>query len=145
MIDRSAENAEDARSSATQPMLRALLRGWEAMGDPRFIEAATPMLEQWSATTDPDDGDLFETAATSEALARIAVLDPQPEDATLFAGATGPLLDRLAASVTPTHPDDPRPAGLLLGRPEVGRQIPIAAQCHLLAALHCLDAGELPC
>lgn len=144
MIGERADAEAANPTPASHAMLRALLRGWEAMGEPRFLEAAMPLFEQWSAQAGQPDDDLHDAAAMAEALARIAVLDPAPEEAAPFAKATEPLLARLASAVTPTHDGDDRPAGLLLGPTDAGADLPIAAQCHLLGALYCLDTGELP-
>ena len=145
MIGEYANVENAAPGPILHAMLRALLRGWEAMGEPRFIESAMPLFEQWSAQAGQPGDDLRDAAVMSESLARIAVIDPAPEEAAPFSSAIEPLLARLASAVTPTHDGDNRPAGLLLGPVDEGPDVPIAAQCHLLGALYCLDTEELPC
>ena len=157
-VIRSVQSNKSSAKDPWAPMaaVRALLRGWEAIGEPRYVEAALPLFRHATAAIEgaksgeTDNRDLqsqslFEAAATLEALARLAVIDPAVDEVKPFVDALPELVDRLISATTPADGEDHRPAGLLLGPPKARAKVPIAAQYCLFAALHCLDTGELPC
>jgi hypothetical protein len=90
-------------------------------------------------------------AILAEALARLSVIDGLPDAARALTERLDPLIDGLAAKVTPQSPDDARPPGMLLegcaNAPQgaATQHELVWGDYHLYAALHCLDVGGLPC
>lgn len=120
-----------ARSAAPAHALCGLLRGWEVTREARFLDAAGRVLDRWVR----DGWETLSAAMVCEALARLAVLDPPPKEARPFVDHLEATLDGLAQRLMPAF----------TGRPKSRDQAPIAALYHFYAALHCLDAGGLPC
>jgi len=141
------------------------LRAYEATREPRWLDLAERLLDYWWAHTgedripawdfaDTDPGaprDSSASAILAESLARLAVIADLPAAAQPVLARLSPLLDGLAARLTPERADDRRPRGMLLdgcfNRPAgvADRHELIWGDCYLLFALHCLDRKGLPC
>lgn len=153
-----------SRGQATA--IAGFLRGWEETGSDEWLETAQHLLDYWWAHTG-DDGippydfaeagnpkaprDTAAAAIVAEALARLSVIENLPDAAAALIEPLVLLVENLAAKVTPLSPDDTRPPGMLLegcaNKPKgaATRHELIWGDYHLYAALHCLDAGGLPC
>jgi unsaturated chondroitin disaccharide hydrolase len=141
------------------------LRAYEATREQRWLDTAARLIDYWWEHTgadrippydfaDPDPSappDSSAAAILAESLARLAVLADLPAEARALAERLEPLLDGLAARVTPEEAEDPRPRGILLegcfNRPKRIAECHelIWGDCYLLFALHCLDRQGLPC
>lgn len=116
-----------SRPAAPAHALCGLLRGWEVTREGRFLDAANRVLDRWVG----DGSDILPDAMVCETLARLAVLDPQPKEAKPFVDHLETTLDGLTRRLMPAFTGNAK--------------APIAALYHFYAALHCLDAGGLPC
>jgi len=146
--------------------IAGFLRAWEETRDAAWIAAAQRLLAYWWEHADTDGipaydfadaaqadapRDTSAAAIVAEALARISVLDEVPAEAGALCERLDGLIDGLAARVTPISAGDQRPAGMLTegcaNKPKaaaVAHEL-VWGDCHLYAALHCLEAGGLPC
>lgn len=120
---------EGSGAAASAHALCGLLRGWEVTREARFLDAGGRVLG------DIDNSEILPAAMVCEALARLAVLDPPPKEVKPFVDRLDATLDGLAQRLMPAF----------TGEPGSKDQAPIAALYHFYAALHCLDAGGLPC
>lgn len=120
-----------SRQAACAHALCGLLRGWEVTREARFLDAAIRVLDRWTT----EGSETLPAAMVCEALARLAVLDPQPKEAKPFTDHLEATLDGLAQRLMPAFTESSKSKA----------QAPIAALYHFYAALHCLDAGGLPC
>jgi unsaturated chondroitin disaccharide hydrolase len=146
--------------------IAGFLRAWEETGSDEWLTTASRLLDYWWAHTDEDGIPAFDfaeagnakaprdtaaAAIVAEALTRLRAIDDLPEPAAALLDRLDLLVENLTARVTPQTPDDPRPAGMLLdgcaNKPAgaATRHELIWGDYHLYAALHCLDAGGLPC
>jgi len=146
--------------------IAGFLRGWEETGNAEWLDAARRLLDYWWTHTDADGipaydfgeagnakapRDTAAAAIVAEALARLRVIDDLPNDAGDLTTRLDLLVENLAMRVTPQTADDGRPAGMLLdgcaNKPQgaATRHELVWGDYHLYAALHCLDAGGLPC
>lgn len=93
--------------------------------------------------------DSSSAAIVCSALARLAVLDPLPEEVKPFTERLEPMLENLCKRLTPVDDQDDRPAGMLLdgcmnGRKQVAhRNELIWGDFYLMEALYCLETGGL--
>ncbi len=130
-----------SRLAAPAHALCGLLRGWEVTRERRFLGAAGRVLEDWiDHSASQRSGETLPAAMVCEALARLAVLDPPPIEAKPFIDHLDATLDGLAQRLASAFAGNAKPTGL-----PGSAQDPISALYHLYAALHCLDAGGLPC
>jgi len=160
------KSARSCWSRGQAMAIAGFLRGWEETGGEEWLEAARRLLDYWWANADADGipaydfadagdpkapRDTAAAAIVAEALARLSVIDDLSDAAAALAGKLDLLVDGLAARVTPQSGDDARPGGMLLdgcaNKPKgaATRHELIWGDYHLYAALHCLDAGGLPC
>ncbi|HWI28156.1 MAG TPA: hypothetical protein VN668_14375 [Stellaceae bacterium] len=141
------------------------LRAFEALGERRWLDIATRLLDYWWAHTGADrvppydfadtdpaaPPDTSASAILAESLARLAVRPNLSEEARIATDRLEPLLDGLAARLTPQSDSDRRPRGMLLDgcldHPHrlADRHELVWGDCYLLFALHCLDRNGLPC
>lgn len=128
------------RLTAPAHALCGLLRGWEVTRETRFLSAANRVLEHWNDQWVSDSSESLPTAMVCEALARLAVLDPQPKKARHFIDQLDVTLDVLAQRLMSAFAGNANTSV-----PGAAGQAPIDALYHLYAALHCLEAGGLPC
>jgi unsaturated chondroitin disaccharide hydrolase len=164
-----AAHGVSARSCWSRGQAMAIagfLRGWEETGGTEWLAAARRLLDYWWAHADEDGipaydfaeagnpkapRDTAAAAILAEALARLRVLEAPPDEAAALTGRLDLLVDNLAGRVTPLTRDDARPPGMLLEGCANGPQKAatrhelVWGDYHLYAALHCLDAGGLPC
>lgn len=124
--------------------IAGLLRGWETTRERRLLEPALAAFAHWrrawgdavlhasgaADTTFTASEIAHQAAPLAEAIARLAVLEPRPQETKPFLDQLDPLLDAVARHAAPAGSE---PGGDL------------AVQYHLFAALHCLDVGGLPC
>ncbi|KAA1193977.1 hypothetical protein F0M18_00590 [Pseudohalioglobus sediminis] len=101
---------------------------------------------------DPNPDAPLETSSSAivcSALARLAVLDPLPEEARPFVDRLEPMLESLCQHLTPIDDQDTRPVGMLLngcmnGRKHVAeRNELIWGDFYLMEALYCLEKKGL--
>ena len=128
------------RLTAPAHALCGLLRGWEVTREARFLSAANRVLEHWNDRWLSDNSDSLPTAMVCEALARLAVLDPRPKATKPFVDQLDATLEFLAERLIPAFAGNAKPSGV-----SVAGQVPLATLNYFYAALHCLDAGGLPC
>lgn len=139
------------------------LRAFEAVGEKQYLRVAERLLNYWWERTGPaaippydfDDPagppDSSAAAILAESIARLAVLSPEPSEASDVLAKLEPLLDALVARLTPVDAEDSRPPGMLLdgcfNRPaRVADDAELLwGDFYLLSALHCLERGGLPC
>lgn len=132
------------------------LRAYEALGDAGYLAIARRLFDYWwdksgpeippydFADPDPEaPADSSAAAIVVESLARLAVLDPLPDAARPLVDRLDPMLERLAARVTP----DGRLIDGCFNRPRrfADRAELVWGDFYLLSALHCLDRHGLPC
>ncbi|MHA1538401.1 MAG: hypothetical protein ACTSUD_12670 [Alphaproteobacteria bacterium] len=118
-------------AAARAHALCGLLRGWEITREPRFLDAANRVLDHPAG----EFSEILPAAMLCEALARLAVLGPPPKEARPFIDHLEATIDSLAQRLLPAFTGDAKAQA----------QAPIGALYHFYAALHCLDAGGLPC
>jgi hypothetical protein len=124
--------------------IAGLLRGWETTREPRFIAPAAAAFAHWRRSwgdavlqaRGTEDASFtasevaHQAAPLAEAIARLAVIEPRPDEVAPFLDQLDPLIDAVSRHAMP---GDGEPGGDL------------TVLYHLFAALHCLDVGELPC
>ena len=145
--------------------IAGFLRAWEALREPRYLEAARKLFDYWWERAGPDHVppydfldsalpqvpvDTSASAIVVEQLARLAVLDPLPPEVLPFVGRLEPMLDGLCRHLTPLGADDRRPPGMLLdgcfNRPlhVAERHELLWGDAYLLMALSYLESGAAP-
>lgn len=112
-----------------------------------------PEIPPWDFSDPSPDAplDSSSSAIVCSALARLAVLDPLPEEAGPFISRLEPMLENLCAHLTPVDETDERPVGMLLsgcmnGRKQVAHKHELIwGDFYLMEALYCLEKKGLPC
>ncbi len=110
-------------------------------------------IPKWDFDDPADDAPLDTSAAAvvCSALARLAVLDPLPEEAKPFTDRLEPMLENLCQHLTPFDDQDTRPVGMLVDgcmngvRKVAARHELIWGDFYLMEALYCLEKKGLPC
>lgn len=142
--------------------IAGFLRAWEALREPRYLEAGRKLFDYWWERAGPDHVppydfldpalpqvpiDTSASAIVVEQLARLAVLDPMPPEARPFVDRLEPMLEGLCRHLTPLGADDARPRGMLLdgcfNRPKrvAERHELLWGDAYLLMALSYLESG----
>ena len=145
--------------------IAGFLRAWEALREPRYLDAARRLFDYWWERAGPEHVppydfldpaapdvpiDTSASAIVVEQLARLAVLDPLPDEARPFVARLDPMLDGLCRHLTPLGADDRRPRGMLLdgcfNRPRqvAERHELLWGDAYLLMALYYLETGSAP-
>jgi unsaturated chondroitin disaccharide hydrolase len=145
--------------------IAGFLRAWEALREPRYLDAARMLFDYWWTRADADHVppydfldpalpdapiDTSASAIVVEQLARLAVLDPLPPEARPFVDRLEPMIDGLCRHLTPLDAHDTRPRGMLLdgcfNRPRhvAERHELLWGDAYLLMALSYLEAGAAP-
>ncbi len=101
---------------------------------------------------DPNPDAPLDTSASgivTSALARLAVLDPMPEEVTPFVDCLEPMLKNLCKHLTPINDNDNRPVGMLLDgcmnapKKVADRHELIWGDFYLMETLYCLEKKGL--
>lgn len=148
--------------------IAGFLRAWEELGDRRYLEVARRLFDYWWARVDEDgippwdfmdpaladDADVpRDTSAAAivvEQLARLAVHPDLHREAGDLVARLDPMLEGLAARLTPVRPGDARPSGMLLDgcfnhpRRFADRAELLWGDAYLLMALAHLETGRAP-
>lgn len=145
--------------------IAGFLRAWEALREPRYLEAARTLFDYWWERAGPDHVppydfldpalpdvpiDTSAAAIVVEQLARLAVLDPVPPEARAFVERLEPMIEGLCRHLTPLAPGETRPAGMLVdgcfNQPKrVANDSELLwGDAYLLMALYYLDTGSAP-
>lgn len=94
--------------------------------------------------------DTSAAAVVASALARLAVLDPMPEEVKPYVERLEPMLESLCKHMTPFNNQDDRPMGMLVDgcmngvKGVADRHELIWGDFYLMEALYCLEKGGLP-
>ena len=142
--------------------IAGFLWAFEHTRNPHYLSVAGKLFDFWWSRVgadippwDFDDPrpdaplDSSASAIVCSALARLAVLDPIPEEAQPFVDRLEPMLENLCKHLTPVDDQDKRPVGMLLdgcmnGVKNVApRNELIWGDFYLMEALYCLEKGGL--
>ncbi|PLW69606.1 hypothetical protein [Pseudohalioglobus lutimaris] len=138
------------------------LWGYEHTRNTHYLSVAGKLFDYWWDRVgadippwdfnDPNPDAPLETSSSAivcSALARLAVMDPVPEEAKPFIDRLDPMLESLCKHLTPIDDQDNRPVGMLLdgcmnGRKHVAeRNELIWGDFYLMEALYCLEKKGL--
>ena len=145
--------------------IAGFLRAWEALGEPRYLEAARTLFDYWWERVGPDrippydfldpalpdvPIDSSASAIVVEQLARLAVSDTLSDAARPLVARLEPMIEGLCRRLTPLDPDDRRPSGMLIdgcfNQPKrvANRHELLWGDAYLLMALYYLETGKAP-